>query len=86
MFFIVVCTLLKPQMLLLALLFIIYRAYKYLAATAVVSVVLTLAGFLFFPAVCPTTSTTGCAWPRGTGRSRPSRALIRTTSGSDDRY
>jgi hypothetical protein len=47
--FIVICTLLKPQMLLLALLFILFRAYWHLVLTVVLSVGLTLVGFIFFP-------------------------------------
>jgi len=47
--FIVICSLLKPQMLLLALLFFVYRKYSYFALTVATTVVLTLVGFLFFP-------------------------------------
>jgi hypothetical protein len=47
--FIVICAVLKPQMLLLALLFIVYRAYSHLILTVFLSVSLTFAGFLFFP-------------------------------------
>lgn len=45
--FIVICTLLKPQMVILVLLFLVYRRYKDLLLTVVVSTLLTLASFLF---------------------------------------
>jgi hypothetical protein len=47
--FIVICSLLKPQMLLLACLFLVYRRFGYLILTVISSVTLTLAGFLLFP-------------------------------------
>ena len=47
--FIVICSLLKPQMILLALLFFVYRKYSYFVITVATSVVLTFVGFLFFP-------------------------------------
>jgi len=53
MIFIVICSLLKPQMILLVLLFLVYKKYGYLLATVAISVATTLAGFVAFPATFP---------------------------------
>jgi hypothetical protein len=52
-FLIIVCALLKPQMVILVLLFLFYRKYSYLVATAAGAVGATLAGFLLFPSSFP---------------------------------
>ena len=46
--FITICTLLKPQLILLVLLFLVYRRYSYALATVALSVAATVAGFVFF--------------------------------------
>jgi hypothetical protein len=51
--FIVLCSLLKPQMILLVLLFLVYKKYGYLLATVAISVATTLAGFATFPSTFP---------------------------------
>jgi hypothetical protein len=51
--FIVICSLLKPQMILLVLLFLVYKKYGYLIATVAISVATTLAGFATFPSTFP---------------------------------
>ena len=53
MIFIVICSLLKPQMVLLVLLFLVYKNYRYLLATVAISAGITLAGFATFPSGCP---------------------------------
>ena len=54
---IIVCALLKPQMILLVLLFLVYRRYSYLVLAVAVSVGLTLAGFFLFPGSVLTNAT-----------------------------
>ncbi len=46
--FITICALLKPQLILLVLLFLVYRRYSYVLATVALSVAATVAGFVFF--------------------------------------
>jgi hypothetical protein len=53
MVFIVICSLLKPQMILLVLLFLVYKKYRYLLATCAISAGTTLAGFATFPSTFP---------------------------------
>ena len=53
MLFIVICALLKPQLILLVLLFLVYKKYRYLLATVAISVATTLAGFAIFPSTFP---------------------------------
>ncbi len=53
MIFIVICSLLKPQLILLVLLFLVYKKYGYLVATVAISVATTLAGFVIFPSTFP---------------------------------
>ena len=53
MVFIVICSLLKPQMILLVLLFLVYKKYRYLLATCAISAGITLAGFATFPSGFP---------------------------------
>ena len=53
MVFIIICSLLKPQMILLVLLFLVYKKYGYLLATVAISVVATAAGFATFPSTFP---------------------------------
>ena len=53
MIFIVICSLLKPQMILLVLLFLVYKKYRYLLATCAISAGITLAGFATFPSSFP---------------------------------
>jgi hypothetical protein len=53
MLFIVICALLKPQLILLVLLFLVYKKYRYLLTTVAISVATTLAGFAIFPSTFP---------------------------------
>ena len=53
MVFIVICSLLKPQMILLVLLFLVYKKYRYLLATGAITAGITLAGFATFPSSFP---------------------------------
>ncbi len=46
--FITICALLKPQLILLVLLFLVYRKYSYVVATVALTVAATVAGFAFF--------------------------------------
>ncbi|MDP4603785.1 MAG: hypothetical protein NWS75_04600 [Solirubrobacteraceae bacterium] len=53
MIFIVICSLLKPQMILLVVLFLVFKKYGYLLATVAIAVAATLAGFATFPSSFP---------------------------------